>query len=426
MTGLFDAVLAVVVIGALNVFIVSRIRGTLRGAEGRSLSNVYFWTLLLRFILALFLNAYSDESTFASAFWGDSSQYDEGGYLLSQYWQGDVLINPHLERKVSGWGFFYFVAGIYYFFGRNQLLVQLLNGTIGSLTMVVIYAIAKDLFDEQAARWASRFMAFFPQMLFWSGAMYKDTSIMFCIALCMYAVLRLRSGLATRHIALFLVAALCLMSLRFYVFYFVAFATLGTFLLSQRRGVFGSVFTQVALVGVFLVAFNFAAGEESVEQHTQYFDLERVQIARADQAKWGQSAFEVEADVSTVGGALTAIPLGLVYLLFAPFPWSISGVRQLLTVPETLVWYALWPSLIRGVRFTVRTRFRDALPILAFAASLTLAYAIFQGNVGTAYRQRTQVTMFYFIFMAQGYVQKKRAQEKPAPAMPAQAAFQPR
>jgi hypothetical protein len=34
-----------------------------------------------------------------------------------------------------------------------------------------------------------------------------------------------------------------------------------------------------------------------------------------------------------------------------------------------------------------------------------------QGNVGTAYRQRTQVTMFFFIFMAVGIVEKRRERE---------------
>src|SRR5262249_25662395 len=139
-----------------------------------------------------------------------------------------------------------------------------------------------------------------------------------------------------------------------------------------------------------------------------YFTLERLQITRADQAMWGRSAYVPKADVSTTAGALSVLPVGLVYLLFAPFPWSVSGLRQVLTVPETLVWYALWPALVRGLWHTARHRFRRALPILVFAASLTCAYAVFQGNVGTAYRQRTQVTMFYFIFMAAGLVQRRR------------------
>jgi hypothetical protein len=64
--------------------------------------------------------------------------------------------------------------------------------------------------------------------------------------------------------------------------------------------------------------------------------------------------------------------------------------------------------MIRGLMQTFRHRLRQSLPILVFAASLTVAYAVFQGNVGTAYRQRTQVTMFYFIFMAAGLVHRRR------------------
>ena len=44
----------------------------------------------------------------------------------------------------------------------------------------------------------------------------------------------------------------------------------------------------------------------------------------------------------------------------------------------------------------------DVLPIVVFTVTLTLAYALTQGNIGTAYRQRTQVTMFFFLFMGVG------------------------
>jgi len=166
------------------------------------------------------------------------------------------------------------------------------------------------------------------------------------------------------------------------------------------------------LIVVFVGAFTFAARQETVEQQRSYFTLERLQVTRADQAALGQSSFAAKADVSTTRGALSVLPVGLAYLLFAPFPWAVRGIRQALTVPETLVWYALMPALVRGLLFTIRTRFRPALPILVFAASLTCAYAVFQGNVGTAYRQRTQVTMFYFILMAAGIVERRRVQQR--------------
>ena len=45
---------------------------------------------------------------------------------------------------------------------------------------------------------------------------------------------------------------------------------------------------------------------------------------------------------------------------------------------------------------------------------LSIAYSVFQGNVGTAYRQRAQLLVFYFIFVAVGYVlvQEKREERK--------------
>lgn len=412
MSDVVDILVALFVMAIVNGLLIRRIKKTLPGEEGDFLVRVYLCTLALRYALAFFLNINSGQSGFAAMFWGDSSTYDIGGWLVTLQWEGVRLVNPYLTGKVSGWGFFYGIAAIYWLFGHNQILAQLVNGTIGAATVIVIYAIAKDLFDVEVGQWTARFMAFFPQVVFWSGGIYKDPAIMLCIALCMYAVLKLNNELTVRYVILFVGASLALMTLRFYVFYFVAFATIGTFVLSQRRGIAGSVGTYIVLIGVFVGAFTFAARQETVEQQRSYFTLERLQITRSDQAALGQSSYERKADVSTTQGVLSVLPVGLAYLLFAPFPWAVRGIRQALTVPETLVWYALMPALVRGLLFTIRTRFRTALPILVFAASLTCAYAVFQGNVGTAYRQRTQVTMFYFILMAAGVVEKRRAQHK--------------
>jgi hypothetical protein len=86
----------------------------------------------------------------------------------------------------------------------------------------------------------------------------------------------------------------------------------------------------------------------------------------------------------------------------------VTGIRQILTLPETLVWYALMTSFVRGLLHAIRHRLRQSLAIMVFAGSLTAAYALFQGNVGTAYRQRTQITMFFFIFMGVGLAQRER------------------
>jgi hypothetical protein len=199
------------------------------------------------------------------------------------------------------------------------------------------------------------------------------------------------------------------MTLRFYVFYMVVIATLGTFVFSRGRGLVSGLVGQVVMVLAFSGAMFLGVRGETVRQQQDYLNLEHIQVARADQANLARSGYGGEIDVSTPAGAVAALPMGLVYMLLAPFPWSVSGIRQLLTVPEMLVWYALLPALARGLRHTVRERLGPALPILVFALLLTVSYAVFQSNVGTVYRQRTQISMFFFIFMGLGLELRKRA-----------------
>jgi hypothetical protein len=407
-----DYFVAALVATVLNLLIVLRIRAS-RAPDAGFLARVYVWTFTLRALLAVGLNILASDLALADMFWGDSSAYDIGGDLLARRWHGES-VTPF--SFVSGQGFLTFVGVLYYVFGRNQFLVQLLNATIGAVTVLVIYATAQRLFGPAAGRWAALFMAFFPQMIFWSAGMYKDPATLLCIALCMYAVIRLRESLDLRHLALFVVAALALLTLRFYVFYFVVAAAVGTFVFGGRGHVAQRLVSFALLVAALGGGLTLGVRQETLEVQAAFMTLEQVQVTRKDQASMGHSAFGAEHDVTSFAGLLRALPEGLAYLLFAPFPWAISGVRQLLTLPETLVWYALMPAFVRGLAYGIRHRLRDILPILAFAALLTGAYALTQGNVGTAYRQRTQITMFFFVFMGVGLVQRHRA------ALPA---FQP-
>src|SRR5688500_914062 len=69
-----------------------------------------------------------------------------------------------------------------------------------------------------------------------------------------------------------------------------------------------------------------------------------------------------------------------------------------------IVWWFAFPLLVLGLWYSIKHRLRQVSPIIIFTTMLTLAYAVFQGNVGTAYRQRSQLLVFYFIFVAVGAV----------------------
>jgi hypothetical protein len=425
MTDPLDVVVAFLLAGLLNLLIIGVLNWRRGTAEAGFLSRVYLATLLLRMAMAFALNELASNSSVAGTFWGDSGTYDAAGYALASRWHGEGVTTT-LVQALSGYGFVYYVAGIYYVLGRNQLFVQLLNATIGSVTALVVYGIARRLFGSDVARWSALFMAFFPQMLFWSAGMYKDPAVLLCIAVSMLAVLRLREAFSPGMAILLGVAAVCLLSLRFYIFYFVALAALGAFFFGRKGPIVPRLASYGLVLAVLFGAFSIAVKPETLEMQRAYMTLDQMQVTRADQATWGTSAYGSQYDVSTAGGALKALPIGLAYLLFAPFPWAVSGLRQLLVLPETLVWYALMPAFARGVAHSIRQRLRDVLPILVFTVALTVAYALMQGNVGTAYRQRTQVTMFFFVFMAVGIVHRRQrgagsGSDYPSPPLPAAA-----
>jgi len=165
---------------------------------------------------------------------------------------------------------------------------------------------------------------------------------------------------------------------------------------------------------LFVVGLGLAylgVGQRATEEVGTFANLNRIQGSRSDLARSAETGFGEDVDVSTASGAISAIPLGFTILMFAPFPWQATNTRQAITIPEVLIWWAMIPFLIVGIVYTVRNKLRNAFPILMFSLMLTIAYSVFQGNVGTAYRQRTQIQVFLFILIGAGWTFFKEDRE---------------
>src|SRR5258708_37325551 len=148
---------------------------------------------------------------------------------------------------------------------------------------------------------------------------------------------------------------------------------------------------------------------------------------RLDSSRRAGSGFAEDVDLSSPEGALSALPLGFSYLILAPFPWQLASLRQGITLPEMIIWWASLPLLVLGMWFTIKHRLREVVPIIVFTTLLTLAYSILQGNVGTAYRQRAQLLVFYFVFVAVGFVLgREKREEKVRRQMEERQAARPR
>jgi hypothetical protein len=101
-------------------------------------------------------------------------------------------------------------------------------------------------------------------------------------------------------------------------------------------------------------------------------------------------------------------------LVLGPFPWEVRGVRQLPVLAEILVWWALLPSLWRGLRVGFKRRGRVLniviWPVLTTAVLLVLSV----GNFGTQLRERLQLIVLVVPCLAFGLALRARRSETTA------------
>jgi 4-amino-4-deoxy-L-arabinose transferase-like glycosyltransferase len=355
---------------------------------------------------------------FEEFFGGDANTYDLYGQSLVQSWHGNEFHSQayanFIASGASAWGMLYLVAIVYELVGTNMFAIQLINASVGSATAVIVYHVAQTLFNNiRVSRLAAVLVAFFPSLVLWSSQALKDGLIILALALAILATLRLMERVTAGYVFILTLSLMALLSLRFYIFYMMGAAVVGSFIIGMKSlsaQNFLHRFVAVAVIGLAFTWFGVLRYAET--QFERYANLKTIQMSREDQAAAG-SGFGKDVDVGTAEGALSVIPLGVIYLLFAPFPWQFNSLRQSITLPEMIVWWFAFPLLILGLWYSLKHRLREVSPIVMFTTMLTLAYSLFQGNVGTAYRQRSQLLVFYFIFVAVGaIIMKERAEDR--------------
>lgn len=366
------------------------------------LRNIFLGGLFLRIFLSLILYKLGWSYWFGP----DAEAYDQFADAIIKYWYDTNFYHQDFTIQSNNMGMSYVTAVVYLFIGRNPFAMQLLNSVLGATTGPIIFYCSYLLFRNlKTARLSAYLVVFFPSLVLWSSLGLKDGPIVFLIALTMLCALRLLEKISAPYIIVLILCLFGLLGLRFYVAYLMVIAVVGGFIIGSRNVVGFGFLRQIILLSLIGVAVTyFGVLRNAPKDIEQYTDLNKVQTARSWGAKVSESGFGRDVDVSTTQGAIAFMPIGIMFVLFAPFPWQMTSFSQLITLPEMLIWWGTFPFLISGLIYSVRYKLRNTSPILLFTIMLTLVYSIIQNNVGTAYRQRSQLLIFYLIFTAVGIV----------------------
>jgi 4-amino-4-deoxy-L-arabinose transferase-like glycosyltransferase len=340
----------------------------------------------------------------------DDRAFDVVSWALARLWSGvlnqtdknqDYLINNY--TVMMGW--------VYYLFGHDVVGPKLLNCLFGALTVVVMYALAKELGGARAGWFAAVLAAFFPSLVLWSILNLKDALTVLLITITMLGGLKF-SRRPTLHWAIITILAFAaLENLRLYVFFGLGWLLWISFFVVNRypwrqRLKFGVPFALALLSVVFITNQTQALG-------LRYLSAKRLE-ALASSREYGSNTAETgilddeppiarSADDGYTIQFRTA-PKVLPFVLWGPFPWQARKPRDVAVIPETLAWYGLQALIITAMIGYRRERWRELFMPLAYCAGLAFVFSLIEGNVGTIYRHRAMMLIPAFAMAGLGFV----------------------
>jgi len=370
-------------------------------------------------LAAYVLTQYSDVP-----FFEDALYYEEMGYSVATDWlSGRSVDFTTLSRGAQTASFMVVVIAAFYYLtqGVRALPVLLvLYSAVTAWVPVYIYRITRELgMADVAARRAGWLVALSPAFVFWSGSLYKEGLVMLALTMGMYHTLRLQSRLQGRSLVILAVSLFVLLALRFYLAIMMSVVVVLGLLWgrngqkSHTRGhalmpqLIRQAFIAVVFVWLMITLGFMESAErrlaESPEGTVVELDLRRLNVDRQWSATSAYSGYLTEADISTPTGAVRYLPVGLAYFLAVPFPWQFGSLRQNLVIPETAFWLLLYPLIGIGVIRGMRVNRPGTALLFAAAGGMCVIYTLVSGNVGIAYRMRSQVWLLWAPFAAWGW-----------------------
>lgn len=419
-------VLSGVMLGILIIFIFAH-------EDFNFLLSIFLIGFLIRIFLS-FLFYFSsfifrrNDSDLGFLFLNDGWLYSKQGWQISRFAERGIRIP--MEEYLSNLNmpifsgnitvYDYFTSYIYSITGYSPVSLFFISSLAGSLAALFVYLITKELFSKNVARISSLFAFFWPSFILWSTQNVKEPMIFMFASILIWTVFYMHRHPSPGFLLLSFVSIWGLFKIGLPYFAIIAgvFLILCLFLILEH--LFKHRFISILIIGLlFFAGFHFFIYKalpwmlKDTAYNIGYFNsiFEFLNYHRSVRA-FGRLQFLRSADISSFGRAISFAPLGLLYAIFAPFPWQIGSLMQIIVIPETILFYALIPFTIRGVVFACRNRFNQSIWLLSIITAMLLFLALVEGNSGTLFRHRFIAFNLLFIFTAIGIsLKKQRAYE---------------
>lgn len=358
------------------------------------------FTLLLYWI---FIENYGDSYGFEH---GDAEYYgDLGEFVAKQIEKGNFHFVDEITKwngghdEISDMGYGIYVGFIYWLTGNSIIVVRLLKCLLSSITVLLIYRLAKRSMGEQTARAAAIFCALWPNFWYYCGVHLKETEMVFLGVLFVEQadqMLRSRQFTAWKIIPILLLAA-AIFTVRTTLGLVALLALVFSVVMSSQKVVSWGKRIIVGLLAVLLIGV--AAGER-IEEESRGL-LEQVQSSQQkDNMEWrarrdNGNAFAKYAGKSVFAPLIFTIPFPS---MVRPFDGQdqlqiVNGGNFVKNIMSGFTIFAMVMLLISG-------KWREHILPLSFM--LGYLAVLVMSTFAQSERFHQPVTPFEFMFAAYG------------------------
>jgi len=422
-------ILSPILIVLLGVVFGLLIIATFASEDFNFLVNIFLIGVTLRIFLSylFYSTSFLVKSVYLSPgflFVNDGFCYSQQGWQICQFAERGIKVTAETfmnDPNMRVWGssgnitfYDFFASHVYSITGYSPLSLFFISSIAGSISGLFIYLIAKELFSKNVARISAGFAFFWPSFIMWSTQNLKEPMVAMFTFIFLWAIFYMSKHLHAVFIFLCLACLWTLFMISFPLFIIIVFAIclsvlfLFTSHFLQNKGV---AIIVIGILGVLAFIFlkdsaiSFIAKKSNYDISSYNSILDFFQYHRSVRAH-GSLQFLKEINISNPVKAIFYAPLGLLYAIFAPFPWQLGSVMQIMAVPETIVFYALFPCTVKGVIFAYKKRFAQSILILSIILAMLSFLALVEGNSGTLFRHRAIVFYLILMFTAAGMTLK--------------------
>lgn len=271
-------------------------------------------------------------------------------------------------------GYNFFLGIIYFIFGPNVIIARIIQALFGSFSAIIIYRIAKVLYNESIGRTASLFFIFFPVFVYYNALHLKETLMLYFTLLSIHSIICLQQNKnSIKYIFQFFLTIVVIFSFRTVLAFTVLSVFFLSLLISKRYGFSKKMLVSFISVSCLLV-FLWQIGllDEISRKLFKYVDR------NTEGSVMSSTAVRIANNGQTFAKYASG-PLILVQSVSFPYPSMVktnisfyNQAAQWYHISGLFIWgyFSYWALL--GIYDSVKQKVRDNLPLLAF----TVLYSV--------------------------------------------------